>query len=139
MKKYTNSSFLVNEPKYSAGKGRPQLLRIEFSPEFTKVDFGYQTTSYYIKGGWVRISKDTFIRLKSTGEKFTLIRTDNIPIAPVHHHFNTSKDWLYFSLYFPAMAFKSGKIDLIEAEPGESTNFNYFDIVIDTKKGIELR
>jgi hypothetical protein len=139
MKKSTNASFLVNEPKYKAGKGRPQLLRIEFSPEFTKVDFGYQTTSYYIKGGWVRISKDTFIRLKSTGEKYTLTRADNIPIAPVHHHFNTSKDWLYFSLYFPAIDFKSGKIDLIEAEPGDPTDFNYFDIEIDTKKGMELR
>ena len=139
MKKSSNTSFLINEPKYTAGKGMPQLLRIEFSPEFTKVDFGYQTTDLYIKGGWVRISKDTFIQLKSTGEKLTMTSADNIPIAPAHFHFNTSKDWLYFSLYFPSIEFKNGKLDLIEAVPGEPTDFNYFDIVIDTKKGIELR
>ena len=139
MKKSTNVSYLINEPKYNAGKGRPQLLRIEFSSEFTKVDFGYQTTSYYVKGGWVRISKDTFIRIKATGEKFTLTGAENIPIAPVHHNFNTSKDWLYFSLYFPAIEFKNGKIDLIEDEPGDETDFNYYDILIDAKKGIELK
>lgn len=139
MKKSTSTSYLVNEPKYNAGKGRPQLLRMEFSSEFTKVDFGYQTTSHYVRGGWVRISKETFIRIKATGEKFTLTSADNIPIAPVHHNFNTSKDWLYFSLYFPAIEFKSGKLDLIEDEPGDATDFNYYDIVIDAKKGIELK
>ena len=138
MKKSTSASYLINEPKYDADKGRPQLLRIEFASEYTKFDFGYQTTGYYTKGGWVRIHKDTFIRIKSTGEKFTLIRADNIPIAPIHHNFNTSKDWLYFSLYFPPIELKSGKIDLIEAEPGKETDFNYFDIIIDTKKSIEL-
>lgn len=139
MKKFTNVSYLINEPIYNAAKGRPRLLRIEFSPDYTKVDFGYQTTSYYVKGGWVRISKETFIRIKSTGEKLTLTRADNIPIAPTHHNFNTSKDWLYFSLYFPPIEFKSGKLDLIEADPGDPTDFNYYDITIDAKKGIELK
>lgn len=138
MKKYTNANHLINEPKYSADAGRPQLLRIEFSTEHTKFDFGYQATSYYTKGGWVRIHKNTFIRIKATGEKFTLIRAANIPITPIHHNFKTTKDWLYFSLYFPAIELKNGKIDLIEADPRAKNNFNYFDIIIDTKKSIEL-
>lgn len=138
MKKDSDISFLINEPKYNAGKGRPKLLRIEFTKEFTKVDFGYQTTDHYIKGGWVDISKDTFIRIKASGEKLTLVNAENIPISPTKHHFKTTKDWLYYSLYFPAMELKSGKIDLIEADPGESTDFNYKDIVIDKKKAIQL-
>lgn len=138
MKKSTSANYLINEPKYNAEKGRPQLLRIEFASEFTKFDFGYQTTRYYTKGGWVRIAKDTFVRIQSSGEKFTLIRADNIPLAPIHHNFKTTKDWLYFSLYFPAIELKTGKIDLIEVDPGEKTDFNYLDIIIDTKKSIEL-
>lgn len=139
MKKIFKNRFLVNEPKYNSQKGRPKLLRIEFAPDYTKVDFGYQTSDHYLKGGWVRISKDTFIRNKATGEKYALVRAENIPIAPTLHNFNTVKDWLYFSLYFPKIEIKSGKIDLIESEPGKPTDFNYFDINIDEKRGIELR
>lgn len=139
MKKYNSAAYLINEPKYKAENGKAQLLRIEFSPKFTKVDFGYQATSYYTKGGWVRMSKDTFLRIQTTGEKLTMTRAENIPVAPIHHHFNTAKDWLYYSLYFPPIPLKTGKIDIIEEEPGESTDFNYHDIEIDAKKGIELK
>lgn len=138
MKKSTKTSYLINEPKYNSIEGIPQLLRIEFNPDYTKFDFGYQATDYYIKGGWVRIHKNTFIINNSTGEKFILTRTDNIPITPIHHNFNTSKDWLYFSLYFPVIDFKNMKIDLIESDPSVKTNFIYYDITIDTKKSIEL-
>jgi hypothetical protein len=133
-----NYHYLLNQPKYRAEQGRPKLLRIEFCSEFTKVDFGYQTTDYYIRGGWVRMAADTFLRVQSTGEKFTLTRAENIPIAPVHHHFNTSKDWLYFSLYFPPIALKKGLFDIIEAEPGNENDFNYFDIELNIEKFIEL-
>ena len=138
LKSGKNYNYLLNQPEYKAGEGRPKLLRIEFSSEFTKVDFGYQTTSYYTRGGWVRMAGDAFLRIQQTGEKHTLTRADNIPIAPVHHHFNTSKDWLYYSLYFPTIPLKNGLIDIIEVEPGADTDFNYFDIEVDIKKIIEL-
>lgn len=138
MRKSTKYSYLINEPAYKAAKGRPQLLRIEFNDAFTKVDFGYQATSYYVKGGWVRIHKNTFIKVKATGKKYTLTRAENIPITPSQHNFNTAKDWLYFSLFFPAIELKTGKLDLIEAEQGDDTDFNYYDIVIDEKKAIQL-
>ena len=32
-----------------------QLLRVILHEEYTKVDFGYAASGYYIKGGWVRI------------------------------------------------------------------------------------
>jgi hypothetical protein len=91
-----------------------------------------------VRGGWVRIAKDTFIRIKETGQKLVMKRAENIPIAPVHHVYNTAKDWLYYSLYFPPMELKSGKIDLIEADPGTETDFNYYNIIIDSKKSIEI-
>ena len=138
MKKSTNISFLLNEPVYDK-TGSPKLLRIEFNPKFTKVDFGYQATSYYVKGGWVRMSADTFIRNNETGERFTLTNAINIPIAPQQHHFDTSKDWLYYSLIFPPIDIKNGTIDLLEEEFGESTDFNYYNIQINQKDLIPIK
>ncbi len=134
MKKPAGSKYLINSPIYDTAKGRPQLLRIVISPEYTKVDFGFQND----KSGWVRIDAKTFIRIKDTGQKLTMVRAENIPLAPVHHTFNTTKDWLYFSLYFPPLQIKEGKIDVIEAEPGSKKDFNYYNIVLDSKKFIEL-
>ncbi len=138
MARKKTAKFIISEPLYKADSNRPILLRIELCAEYTKVDFGYQTSSYYKKGGWVRLDKNTFIRVKATGEKLTLVRAENIPIAPAHHYFNTRKDWLYFSLWFPPIPLEDGKIDLIEAEPGTPNDFNYKDIRIETKKFIEL-
>ena len=132
-------NILFNKPAYKLGKANPQLLRIEFAPAFTKVDFGYQATSQYPRGGWVRISKDTFIRVHKTGVKYTLTKADNITITPEQHEFKTTKDWLYFSLYFPSIPLANGKIDLIEKElDADDTNFNFYDIQLDAKKAIEL-
>ena len=139
MKKSTSKKNIINEPRYKASKRRPQLLRIEYAPDYTKVDFGYQATDHYIRGGWVRLAKNTFIRIQTTGEKHMLVRADNIPLAPVHHNFQTTKDWLYYSLYFGPIELQSGKLDLIEAEPGAPTDSNYYDIEIDANKRIELR
>lgn len=138
MSRKKSAKYLLSEPAYKADSVQARLLRIELSADYTKVDFGYQTTSYFSKGGWVRLNKGTFIRLQATGQKLTLVRADNIPIAPVHHYFNTKKDWLYFSLWFPPIPLKDSKIDLIEAEPGTPDDFNYRDIKIETKNFLEL-
>mgnify|MGYP001581244882 CR=1 FL=1 len=138
----TNNSkakYLYNLPEHkSVGRINPALLRIIITPAYTKIDFGYQTIRYYEKGGWVRISKDTFIRIKATGEKFTMTKSENIPVAPVRHNFKSTKDWLYFSLYFPPMPPKTKWIDIIEAEPGTPNDFNYHDIELNSKKAMEL-
>ncbi len=133
MRSSLKNKYLINQPKYK-GNDSPPLLRIEFNPDYTKFDFGYQNDKY----GWVRISPKTFVRIQTTREKYTLTRAENIPLTPTHHNFNTYKDWLYFSLYFPPIELKKGKLDLIEAEPGRKNDFNYFDIVIDPKSFIEL-
>jgi hypothetical protein len=138
MKNSNKTSLLFNLPEYKTSKERLQLLRIIIAPTHTKVDFGYQATSYYIKGGWVRIDKNTFIRVKATGEKLTMVRTENIPIAPNRLDFKSSQDWLYFSLYFPPLQKNANLIDLIEAEPGDSTDFNYFDIKLNLQAAIAL-
>lgn len=137
--KKSPKAFLINAPFYETFEGRPKLLRIVFSSEHTKVDFGYQTDSKYIKGGWVRIAPITFIRFQNEEIKYVLKDAVNIPISPNHHYFNTQKDWLYFSLYFPAIDLKSGKFDIIEAENGDKTDFNYYNITINMKNLIEIK
>ena len=139
MKKATKVSYLINQPKYEANEGRPQLLRIELHSEYTKIDFGYQTSSYYIKGGWVKIAPITYIKVNNNEEHLTLIDAINIPIAPKKHDFDTQKDWLYFSLIFPPIKIEDCLMDMIEAYKGEPTDFNYYNIVIKKSKLIELK
>jgi hypothetical protein len=130
---------IYHKPKYRTGHNNLQLLRVILTNEHCKFDFGYQATDYYIKGGWIKISKDTFIRVQKNGLKYTLTKADKIPIAPNKHNFKTTKDWLYFSLYFPPISIKNGFIDLIEAEPGKDTDFNFWDIELNKENGINMK
>ncbi len=139
MKNNSTSSLLFNKPEFKSSTGIAELLRITVTPAHTKVDFGYQTTDYYIKGGWVRIGKNTFIRIISTGEKLLMRSSDNIPMAPNRLDFKTTKDWLYFSLYFPPLPLNTEEIDLIEAEKGNASDFNYYKIKLNPKSAIKLR
>lgn len=139
MNKSTKVSYLLNQPKYEASVGRPQLLRIEFNPEYTKIDFGYQTTDYYVKGGWVKIAPITYIKVNTNQERLTLTNSINIPIAPEKHDFETKKDWLYFSLIFPPIKIEDCLMDMIEADKGEPTDFNYYNIEIKKSDLIELK
>ncbi len=134
----TSKKMLLDSPQYAAAKGRPILLRITFSEDFTKVDFGHQVSKIYVKGGWVRIAPQTFMRFQGEEMKYTLVDAINIPLAPNHLHFNTKKDSLYFSLLFPPVPLKNAKIDLIEAEKGDETDFNYYGIEINLEKLVSV-
>jgi hypothetical protein len=135
--KKMQTKIIVN-PQYAEHSSGPTLLRILLSKDYTKVDFGYQATAYYIKGGWVKIAKDTCILCKKTNKKYLMERAENIPVAPNRHHFNTIKDWLYYSLYFPPLDEKCTLIDLLEANPGKPNDFNYYNIKLDQKDWINV-
>ena len=125
-----SESIIYHEPNYRTEIANLQLLRVSLTKEHSKFDFGYQATDHYIKGGWVRIGKNTFIRVKGSNKKHILVRAENIPIGPDVHHFETTKDWLYFSLYFPPLSIENGIIDLIENEKNTKGDFNFWDIVL---------
>lgn len=133
------TSYLVHPSGYSAQPSCPPLLRIEFAPNYTKVDFGYQTKPFYIRGGWVRIHRDTFLRDRATGRRYPMTRAEGIPVGPERLDFNTPKDWLYFSLYFPPIPFRDQDLDLIEQEPGDANDFNYFNINIIAKEAMRIK
>ena len=121
--------------KYS---NNPDLLRIHLTPEFTKIDFGYIALDMYINGGWIRIAPDTFIEIIENKQRYTLVNADGIPIAPIHHYFETKKDWRYFSLFFPSIPQKDCVINIIEVENGTRNDFNYYNVILKMQEGIEV-
>ena len=129
---------LYNLPAHRGRNDNLKLLRVITSSDVLKVDFGYYTTDYYTRGGWVRIANNTFIRDNKTKLKYKLLRAENIPIAPNHHHFKTTHEWLYFSLYFEPIPDNTRLIDLIETEQGDETDFNFFNIELTPKNSLEI-
>lgn len=119
-KEYIFLPMLTKEDKTSA----LQLLRVEVREKFTKIDFGYQTKDYYDNGGWINISPDTYIKLPN-GNKLKIIKAENVPFAPAKHHFETTVDYLFFSLYFPSLPPNTNQIDMIEADDSGSDWFNF--------------
>ena len=144
-----NTGYIISNPAHSRVNDNLQLLRITVTNLETKIDFGYQATSYYTNGGWIKISSKTFIRPKGTNKKLILTNATNIPYGPEKLHFNSSIEWRYFSLHFPSILDDSNDkkvlrfdtlvhhtvdaIDLIENEKGDDTDFNFFGIKLDDK------
>jgi hypothetical protein len=145
-----NTGYIISNPEHSHVNDNLQLLRITVTNLETKVDFGYQATSYYTNGGWIKISPKTFIRPKGTNKKLILTNATNIPYGPEKLHFNSSIEWRYFSLHFPSILddsdnkkslmfntaepIKIDSIDLIENEKGDSTDFNFYGIRLDDER-----
>ena len=120
------------------GESNPLLLRIGLFPELTKIDFGYTTTDKYNNGGWIKISPYTFIEDVVTKKRYTLINAEGITIAPAKRNFVSNKDWQYFSLFFPPIPQEDCLLNIIEKVNGAPNDFNYYNIELKMKVGIEL-
>ena len=120
------------------GETNPILLRISLLPELTKIDFGFITTDKYNYGGWIKISPDTFIEDVVTKERYTLTNAIGITIAPAKRNFESNKDWQYFSLFFPPIKQKDTFINIIEKMNGTKNDFNYYNIELKLKDGVEV-
>ena len=114
------------------------ILRAILSETHTRIDFGYVATDEFFKGGWIRMSADSYIRVKGSEVKYKLTHADNIPLAPELLHFKSNKDWQYFSLFFEAIPKKSCSIDLIEVENPDKNDFNYYGIQLDLISAEEI-
>lgn len=138
-----HTGYIISNPAHKRINDNVQLLRISLTDLETKIDFGYQATSYYINGGWIKISPKTFIRVKGSNKKLILSNATDIPYGPEKLHFNSSIEWRYFSLYFPSLLHQGDSkkaqlydpavtgiesIDLIENEKGSDTDFNFYGI-----------
>jgi len=130
--------YLFSNPAHNTSCENLQLLRIILEPEQTRVDLGYQATDYYTRGGWVGMSDEAFIRIHPDGVKLRITGTENIPMGKNKHEFKSTRDWLYFSLYFPPIPFKTCRIDLIEREKSDGSDFNFYDIQLKISEAIRL-
>ena len=54
------------------------------------------------------------------------------------HNFQSNKDWQYYSLYFEPMVQVDRMINLIEVEKGNRNDFNYYNIFLNMKDGMEI-
>lgn len=50
------------------------------------------------------------------------------------HHFESSRDWRYFSLYFEPIPNDAKQINIIENEFGNQNDFNFYDVKVVAKK-----
>lgn len=115
-----------------------EIMRIKNYDKYTRIDFIYYPPSYYINGGWAQIYKESFIRPIGTDVRLTLIKADNIPLAPKKHFFKSSKDCLCYTLYFPALHRSVKKIDIIEKEATDSSYFNFYGVSLEAVKTTRL-
>ncbi len=119
-------------------KVNPEILRIIVSKEYCRVDFGYATPWKYVRGGWIKIAPQTFIRVHGLEKKFALIQAENIPLAPVVREFESRQDWTVFQLYFEPIPLLDGTIDIIEQLHPNQNDFNYYDIAVRISESVEI-
>jgi hypothetical protein len=138
-KQKNTKKILFQLNSFGHSETNPILLRMLLTPEYTKVDFGYTTTNKYIRGGWIKMAKETFIENIATKKRYQMIKATGITIAPQKHNFQSNKDWRYYSLYFEPLDQKDSTINLIEKEKGSKNDFNYYDIKLKLIDGLEVR
>ena len=114
----------------------PKVLRVILDREFTRIDFGYNATRKYIKGGWIRMSPKTYVQVQGSSEKFLLKETTGITIAPKKVVFQSVKDWQFFTLYFEPIPQNDCVINIIEEEKPSPSDFNYYGIELKMIEGI---
>ena len=116
----------------------PKVLRVILDREFTRIDFGYNATRKYIKGGWIRMSPRTYVQVQGSPEKFLLKETTGITIAPKKVVFQSVKDWQFFTLYFEPIPQKDSVINIIEEEKPSPNDFNYYGIALKMDEGTQI-
>lgn len=106
-----------------------EILAIERTEDYTRIDFLHKADPKYINGGWVTMYPNTFIRINVTGETLSMIKAENIPLTPIRHHYKSKKAMLAYSLYFPKISENVRSIDIIERELGHPGNwFNFYGV-----------
>lgn len=85
---------------------------VEISNEFTALHLYWLNTKY--ENGYYYISRDAYIRDKSTGKKYQLIATENCAVDPLRTPLGKGES-SSFTLYFKAIPSDTKEIDFIES------------------------
>ena len=138
MKNKNTEPLLFEIPEKTISKDNPKVLRVILHNHFTRIDFGYNTTTEFIKGGWIRMSPKTYVQVQGSPEKFLLKETTGITIAPKKVVFQSIKDWQFFTLYFEPIPQKDCVINIIEEEKPSPNDFNYYGIALKMDEGTQI-
>ena len=84
------------------------------------------------------MAPDTYIEDILTKKRYKMLNATGISISPNKHNFQSNKDWQYYSLYFEPMVQVDRMINLIEVEKCNRNDFNYYNIFLNMKDGLEL-
>ncbi|MEY2828231.1 MAG: hypothetical protein RIQ33_89 [Bacteroidota bacterium] len=106
------------------------IHRIITDDNLTRIDFIHYVPAMYENGGWVQMHRECFIRSCGSAEKLTLVQAVNIPYAPTKHYYRSNKDFLCYTLYFPALPKCTTAIDIIESEAPGTDWFNFYGVSI---------
>ena len=105
-----------------------RVKSIERTDEYTRIDFIYRSSNFYVNGGWIQIDENSYISIVGSNKKYRLIKAFGIPLAPLKHYFKKQGEFHTYSLIFPALPSDTNKIDVIEKlAPGSYFNFYGID------------
>jgi hypothetical protein len=135
--KTTNKYFLAEIEVGDQLKSNPEILRVILSDQYTRIDFGYVAPWIYVRGGWITIAPQTFIKVNGGSKIFKLIEAKNIPLAPEQFEFESTEDWRVFSLYFEQIPLADCQIDIIEQENPTQNDFNFYNIKLKINHKLE--
>ena len=78
-----------------------RMKSIEFSNEYTIIDFMYRSSDLYENGGWIQMDKNAYISPVGSIMKYKLIHAIGIPIAPLKHCLNERENFTVIHSFFP--------------------------------------
>lgn len=99
-----------------------RIKKITTTSKETIIELTY--TNHYDENGWCSISPYTRIIDKRTGNEYTLLYANGIPLSPGKHQFSNTGDSITFKLVFPSLPNSTYYIDLIEEDGGPWRFFN---------------
>lgn len=115
--KKSNSDIDIINPSISIIPNQTENLkikRVRVTLAQTIIDLEYDNSTS--GSGWVTISPNTYIISYNTGKKYTLVKTEGIPVEPQKYYFSSRFEKLQFKLIFPSLPQNTTKFNLIESE-----------------------
>jgi hypothetical protein len=122
-----SKSVKLYNPESLDFKSDHRMKSIEFSDEYTRIEFIYRSSMIYVNGGWIQMDPNAFIRPVGSSVKYRLIKTEGIPLAPSKHYFRSKGEYHTYTLIFPALPGNTKQIDIIEREES-GTYFNFYNV-----------
>lgn len=110
-----------------------RIDEIERNSDYTIIKGVFENKFY---GGQVWISKKTYLRDCNNGRKYTIIKSEGIPLEPNRIEYDKN-EVIYYKFYFPSIDNEIELVDMIELEAENesfSSTFNFYGIAL--KEGI---